>query len=146
MVNFKLLSIVSSSVFVASAVGQRVLCYSGFQYNCTRFIDQFCDHAVANTYNPYDAMSRCFNTGQGSKCDLTVWLQNPTGQNQIPSNANCKAALRTAMQSCVSGGTGQFSGAPFQFGIDPNGGQCIGNIGNGNRLENVTEVVVAPVA
>ncbi|TEB32674.1 hypothetical protein FA13DRAFT_1731170 [Coprinellus micaceus] len=151
MVSFKFLSFVSASLaLVGSASGQApgVSCYysSGRQYDCTRFIDRFCDHATDSSYAPYDSMTRCFTDGIGGKCDLTVWLRNPTASGQVPSNVNCKTALRTVMQSCPSGGTGQFVGAPFQFTIDPNGGQCSGGVPNGSRVESAArEATIARV-
>ncbi|KAJ3534696.1 hypothetical protein NMY22_g6808 [Coprinellus aureogranulatus] len=137
MVFVKLFSVVSASLFMTSAVAQlTVSCYSGgYTSDCARFINQFCNHATNNSYAPNDSMSRCFNDGKGGKCDLTVWLKNPGSANQSPSNTNCKNALNTAMQSCPYGGIGQYDGAPFQFAVDPNAGQCNGSVGGGSRLE-----------
>ncbi|KAJ7618284.1 hypothetical protein DFH06DRAFT_1342559 [Mycena polygramma] len=130
-----LFNLVVVAVMTAPSLGQQLSlsCFApDFTFDCTTFIPQFCNILANATVNtqiltifvaPNDVVSRCFNVPSASgSCDLTTGnnLANP----RIPSVQDCESALGTVGEVCVSGGSGQFSGTPFRFWLDPNAGAC----------------------
>ncbi|KAJ6481515.1 hypothetical protein C8R47DRAFT_590318 [Mycena vitilis] len=91
--------------------------------DCSAYIAQFCANIAQNNVSPSNTISQCFNTPDKLyKCDLTA--VNTLSVVNSPSQANCKTALTTIGQNCPMGGDGIFTGATFEFVIDPNNGTC----------------------
>ncbi|KAJ7458190.1 TMV resistance protein Y3 [Mycena latifolia] len=97
-------------------------CFGGTAGNCSRFVGAFCNTLNGVSVNPGDIVSRCFNAGNGQRCDLLA--VNTVGTTGSPSVTNCINGLNTISATCPSGGFGKFQGGTFEFVTDPNTGSC----------------------
>ncbi|KAJ6556591.1 TMV resistance protein Y3 [Mycena vulgaris] len=121
---YSLLSLALIAMIAAPALGQLQLNCFGQDLNlpCATFIPQFCNSIGNSTIMTSDTIQRCFNV-PGGQCDFTAAnLLKNAGSN--PSVQNCNTALTTVSRACPSGGSGQFTGAPLRFWMDPNSGKC----------------------
>ncbi|GJJ07881.1 hypothetical protein Clacol_002087 [Clathrus columnatus] len=93
--------------------------------SCASFVSTFCNTAATLSYDAGDAASRCFNVGDGTRCDFTA--TNYASTTETPSSEWCELAYDVLDQLCVStGGFGNVVFVPntFTFAISGNDTVC----------------------
>ncbi|KAJ7110778.1 hypothetical protein C8R43DRAFT_161230 [Mycena crocata] len=120
-----LLGLVTLALATTSCVAQlNISCFfGGPTFNCTSLAPQFCASIGSIVVAPGDTSARCFNgPGVGENCVFTLANQGTVAD--VPSAGNCLSALNSVAAACPPGGSGQVTGLPFRFWIDPNDGVC----------------------
>ncbi|KAJ7851354.1 hypothetical protein B0H13DRAFT_1905226 [Mycena leptocephala] len=117
--------IVFAANFTRCAGQINVSCMSvGSAFDCTSFIPTFCDSIGTISVGAGNTALRCFLDSPTTKCDLIAL--NVVTSGGVPDVGKCAAALETLALECpmVKGGSAQFIGDTFQYGIDPNQAAC----------------------
>ncbi|KAJ6564913.1 hypothetical protein DFH09DRAFT_473624 [Mycena vulgaris] len=119
----KFLGLVGLAFVTIPSLGQQVGCFSAGTYgNCNRFVGAFCSTISTSTIEPGDNIARCFNAGNGQRCDLSIL--NTVNSPAVPDGTICNTVLDLIAQDCPRGGYAQIGGLPFEFQADPNTGAC----------------------
>ncbi|KAJ7061774.1 hypothetical protein C8F01DRAFT_1252550 [Mycena amicta] len=132
MFNSKFFALASMALLIGSSTVSAQLKFTcnagGVSGDCAPFIKTFCN-SVGIPINASDTVARCFTTGTPKlRCDFTSL--NTGNVTDVPFIENCQNALNTVAVLCPLGGSGQFTGFPFNFSMDPNSGACGPQCGN----------------
>ncbi|KAJ7816019.1 hypothetical protein B0H13DRAFT_2683587 [Mycena leptocephala] len=126
----KLLTFVLVAVLATPGLAQlQVSCLRGVQFSCTNFYPTFCSSIGNISVDAGNTVTACFNDGPGQQCLLTAFN---IAQDLTPSLT--KTAQYPSGGLCVVS-HGQFTGAGFEFAIDPNNGGVVFPLGT-NFLES----------
>ncbi|KAF7374167.1 hypothetical protein MSAN_00298500 [Mycena sanguinolenta] len=96
---------------------------SGASFDCSSFISNFCSSVNPDTVGPGNTISRCFN-GPPAGHSCTLKAVNTASSSGSPGGPGCNTALDDVAAACPRGGSGQLSGHPFKFTINPNDSTC----------------------